>query len=86
MPCDEREKMTELCRIFQDKKESTRFDKLIEELGMLLELSGCVEPCSRKLGLDSGNLWKARLVVLPSLTFEWTAEPGECPASRFASR
>ena len=44
MPCDERERMAELCRLFQDENESTRFDKLIEELGMLLEHSGHVEP------------------------------------------
>jgi hypothetical protein len=28
--------MVELCRLIQDEKDSTRFDQLIEELGMLL--------------------------------------------------
>jgi hypothetical protein len=42
------ERIAELSRLFQDERESTGFDTLIKELGMLLEHSGRVERAREK--------------------------------------
>ena len=54
MTCEERERMAELCRLIQDEKDSTRFDQLIEEPGMLLGHSERADLLA-KSRVDSGK-------------------------------